>query len=118
MGFYTETIKNFEDRYKTAEDVIRSVATGDFVGCCLIPVLPTWKPILGEAIWVVSSIKEATRKRQNDKVNLVFTSKELLIVIEAAMHEQQQIKSIVDAKRLFSGVIEQTSQQSIKNKGW
>ncbi|SDE24016.1 hypothetical protein [Sporomusa acidovorans] len=93
-----------QNRYSTAECVINAIYAGTFNGSVLIKVLPEYQQVLGLAVWVCSNPETAARKRQAE-VELVFTTEELKLVVETAMDGIEELRCLIDAKRMFGGVI-------------
>jgi hypothetical protein len=90
--------------YNTAEDVIRAIYEGTFRGAALIPVLPDYQEILGQACWVCAKMETAAKKRHTEQ-ELVFTVEEFKVIVETALQEIEGLQSVVNVKRAFNGVI-------------
>ncbi len=101
------TTKQAETVYQTAEDVCRAIHAGTYRSNCLIPVRGQFQEILGPAVWVCSCDQVAERKRQDGKLELVFTVLEFLLVIDTARRGMDALKGVIEAKRQFGGVIEE-----------
>jgi len=90
--------------YSTAEDVIRAIYEGSFKGAALIPVLPAYHEILGQACWVCSKTETAAKKRHTEQ-EMVFTVGEFKVIVETALQGREALQSVVNVKRAFNGVI-------------
>ena len=99
-----DEIKPPQDTYVTAESVIRAIYSGKYKGCCLIPVLPAYQDILGQACWVCSNEDKAARKRQLE-IELVFTVEEFKLTVESSMQGIENLRAVIATKRTFKGVI-------------
>lgn len=89
---------------KTAEDVIRAIYAGTFTGAALIPVLQAYQAVLGQAVWVCATERQAARKRHIE-AELVFTVDEFKAVVETALQGIDGLRSVINVKRTFGGII-------------
>lgn len=70
----------------------------------LIPVLPAFKAIFGQSIWLC--VNEATaRRKQREEGILAFTGLELLDVVEMSAKNMKEAAGVVATKRTFGGTI-------------
>lgn len=74
----------------------------------LIPVLPAFKAIFGQSIWLC--VNEATaRRKQREEGILAFTGSELLDVVEMSAKNMKEAAGVVATKRTFGGTIAKES---------
>ncbi|MBP2650763.1 MAG: hypothetical protein H6Q74_1588 [Firmicutes bacterium] len=98
-----EPANNTTNEYGTAENVIKAIYAGTYKGSCLLPVLSEYQDILGKAVWVCSSERQAGRKRETEK-EIVLTVDELKMVVNEAMRGKTELRTIIQAKQAFNGV--------------
>jgi len=73
-------------------------------GAALIPVLPAYHEILGQACWVCSKTETAAKKRHTEQ-EMVFTVGEFKVIVETALQGSEALQSVINVKRAFNGVI-------------
>lgn len=107
MGRYLDIVRGKRGdgvRYEIAEDVIHAIYDGSFKGACILPVSLSYRHVLGESIWVCSNDQQARRKRSND-TRLVFTVNEFKEIVLLGMQGMDDLRSVIQAKHTFGGVI-------------
>lgn len=89
----------------TAE-IINKVYQGTFSGSALVPVLPEYRDIFGYSVWICANEQAATKKRIDSTISdLVFTVTEFKAMVETAMKGLDELRSVINVKRTFGGVI-------------
>lgn len=101
IGQVSETA---QQPYQTAEDVIQVIYAGTFKGSCLLPVLPAYQEVLGQACWICANEQQAARKRKTE-TELVFSVREFKAVIDTAAQGMAGLVAVINAKRTFRGVV-------------
>lgn len=107
---YLGIMRNFDKNskpvkgYETADDVIRAIYSGTFKGSCLLPVMPDYQDILGNAVWVCANEQQAARKRRTEP-ELVFAVNEFKLIVETAEKGVDGLRRVINTKRTFGGVI-------------
>lgn len=95
--------KNYELPRDTWQ-VLALAFSGRLQYSCLIPVLPQYQIVFGEAIWLCPD-EDKAQDKQRDGQSVAFTPDELMDIIPIAAQDLEGAASIVAAKRAFGGII-------------
>ncbi|CQR71357.1 hypothetical protein SOV_17160 [Sporomusa ovata DSM 2662] len=94
---------NQADELTDTWKVLKLAFDGRLRQSCLIPVLPEYRVVFGDVIWICPDEDRVQNKQAAGEV--AFTPDELMDIIRIAAQDQQSAAGIVAVKKSFGGII-------------